>query len=119
MEPWNPFKRVVWIGLESPVTKSEVAKARPILKPIGSRNFYNRKYHAGRIAGLLKTGWNDDIQLDVGIPSLGYIPEWLVIDGNHRLAAAFFRGDKVINCNFSGSINYFMEMFPGVLRLKN
>lgn len=45
------------------------------------------EYHAQRIAFLVKHGWDDPIQID---------QNGFVLDGNHRLRAAAFRGDAEI-----------------------
>ncbi len=66
--------------------------------------------HEARIAWFVKHGWSDTIQLDVGVPSLGYCADWIVEDGNHRLAAAIYRGDKTINCGISGDLCYADEL---------
>ena len=59
--------------------------------------------HIGRIRYLVQHGWDDAIEIDVGVPALGYPgPEWPVTDGNHRLAAAQVRGDKTIRVDVAG-----------------
>lgn len=62
------------------------------------------EYHIKRIAWLMKTGWYDPIQIDVGIPDLGVFPEWYITDGNHRLYAAAARGDRRILAEVSGDV---------------
>lgn len=53
--------------------------------------------HCGRVRFLARQGWLDAIQIDVGVPSLGYSgPEWPVTDGNHRLWASILRGEAFI-----------------------
>lgn len=60
--------------------------------------------HAARIAWLVVNGWEDPIELDFGIPSLGH--SWYpLLDGHHRLAAAIFRQDPWIPANCSGSMD--------------
>ncbi len=66
--------------------------------------------HEARIAWLVKHGWGDTIQLDVGAPDLGCHVAWIVIDGNHRLAAAIYRGDKTIGCTIGGDLHYADEL---------
>lgn len=68
-------------------------------------------YHEERIAYLVKNGWNDPIQIDVGIPSMNCHVDWMVIDGNHRVAAAIMRGDTTISAQVGGSIDYAQELF--------
>lgn len=68
--------------------------------------------HAGRIAYLVLNRASDPISIDVGIPSMGYDgPEWGVSDGNHRLAAAIFRGDDTILADIDGEIEWIAECF--------
>ena len=66
--------------------------------------------HEARIAWLVKHGHEDTIQLDVGVPSLGCHVNWIVIDGNHRLAAAIYRGDETIDCTIGGDLCYADEI---------
>ncbi len=66
--------------------------------------------HEARIAWFVKHGWNDRIQLDVGAPDLGCHIDWIVIDGNHRLAAAIYRGDQIIDCTIGGDLRYADEL---------
>lgn len=67
--------------------------------------------HAGRIAYFVVHGWADTIGIDVGVPSLGCHIAWPVQDGNHRLAAAIYRGDETILADIDGSVNYAAELF--------
>lgn len=69
------------------------------------------KDHAARIAYFIVNGFKDPISLDVGIPSIGYCPEWIVVDGNHRLASAIFLEQPFIPVQFSGSVDFFKELF--------
>jgi hypothetical protein len=68
-------------------------------------------YHARRVAYLVSETNYPPIILDVGVP--GYRgPEYLIWDGNHRLAAALYRQDPWIAVDFSGAVSEFKEMFP-------
>lgn len=67
--------------------------------------------HAGRIAFLVANGWQDSIEIDVGVPSMRCYVEWPVLDGNHRLAAAHMRGDTEILALVSGDLDYALELF--------
>lgn len=58
------------------------------------------RYHAQRIAWLLTHGWTEPIRLDVGEPDRGLIRYWPLIDGNHRLLAAYYRGAETIRAVF-------------------
>lgn len=42
---------------------------------------------------------------------MGVHVDWIIRDGNHRLAAAFYRGDSTIRANVSGSQEYASELF--------
>lgn len=78
-------------------------------KPVGAGS--PALSHASRIAFLVKHGWEDAIEVDVGIPSMGYHVNWSVTDGNHRLAAAAYRGDEAILASVAGSLDYALELF--------
>ena len=68
--------------------------------------------HLGRIRYLIENDWSDPIDIDVGVPSLGYAgPAWPVTDGNHRLAAAALRGDVSIQVDIEGQIDHAAELF--------
>lgn len=70
----------------------------------------SRYVHAGRIAYFAVHGWDDSIDIDVGVPSMGCHVKWPVQDGNHRLAAAAVRGDEMIKAEIGGSIDYASEL---------
>ena len=55
-----------------------------------------RRWHIARIAHLAETiaKWMMDefIEFDFGVPGLGYVNlDWPILDGNHRLAACFYK----------------------------
>ncbi len=63
--------------------------------------------HIGRVLYLAQHGWNDAIEMDIGIPCLGYAgPSWPVLDGNHRLWAAALRGDHFIFVDVAGQVDH-------------
>lgn len=63
--------------------------------------------HIGRILYLARHGWTDAIEIDVGIPCLGYPgPGWPVTDGNHRLWAATLRKDAHILVDIAGQVDH-------------
>lgn len=63
--------------------------------------------HVGRIIFLAKQGWSDPVELDVGVPCLGYGgPSWPVTDGNHRLWAAVLRRDEMIDVLVAGQLDH-------------
>lgn len=45
------------------------------------------------------------------VPSLCYHLPWMVTDGNHRLAAAIFRGDLSIEASVAGELVYARRHF--------
>lgn len=68
--------------------------------------FGSYEYNVSRIAHFLEHGWmaiEDDpepISIDIGIE--GYMPFYLIADGNHRVAAAKLRGDRAIEVEITG-----------------
>ena len=68
-------------------------------------------YHAKRIAYLVRNPDATPIDIDVGIPSIGFVPSHLIMDGNHRAAAAIYRSDAWIAIAPSGSIALLRRMF--------
>jgi len=113
LEYWNPFKNHCWRGLQTPITIREIntAISKKILRSFPIKDGETtRGQHIQRIAYLIVNVSNHPIDIDVGIPELNYCPDWIVCDGNHRLAAAFYRNDKSIFAEVSGSCNYAKEL---------
>lgn len=112
----NPFRHDPWgIG---PLTRLTVTRAinrlrqkysrrgdKPMAGPCwamkGSKR-ERRRWHVERVAWLVVYGWDDPIEIDVGVPSLGCFPDWIVQDGNHRLAAAIYLGRRTILASCGG-----------------
>ncbi len=119
LEPWNPFESCVWVGISKPIRKEEVSVALECMtlrsEPIPDWNFISpaasRDEHVKRVAFFVINKDNNPIQIDVGVPELGCHVSWIIIDGNHRLAAAFYRNDLEIEADVSGSLNKINEMF--------
>ncbi len=65
--------------------------------------------HARRIAWFVRHGWSTPIDIDVGVPGF-WVPGWCVMDGNHRLAAAFVLGHADIEAEVSGSVDFAREL---------
>lgn len=106
----NPFDGCCWSGLDTPITKEEVMEAvekEQFSEPEEYENNieFDRADHVKRIAWFVVHGWTDPIGIDVGVPSLGAIPKWAVIDGNHRYAAAIIRGQNTILASLSGDVS--------------
>lgn len=69
-----------------------------------------RQFHIRRIAYLVVHGWRGAILLGVGVPAFGRQPDWIVEDGNHRHAAAIFKGDTHILAEICGDLDYAKEL---------
>lgn len=65
-----------------------------------------KDYHAARIAYLMSFGvkGSDVIDVDLGIPSKGYIPSRVIDDGHHRVIAAALL-DQPIRARAAGSVS--------------
>lgn len=102
--PWETSERVtrklVQTALRTGVLKGEPVQAQA-----------SAVEHAARIAYLIANSWDDAIEIDVGVPSMGCHIAWPVTDGNHRLAAAAYRGDKTILADVGGCLDYAMDLF--------
>jgi hypothetical protein len=42
---------------------------------------------------------------------MGYSMDWILTDGNHRLAAAIFSNLATVPVEFSGEVEFFKELF--------
>lgn len=119
LNDYDPFNVTCWHWLDTPITREEVQTALDS-NSLEKRccDEYNhlilkneaRKFHAERIAYLVVNKW-ENIWIDVGIPSLGLHVDWIVVDGNHRHAAARFRGDKKILADISGDVSLIKTIF--------
>jgi hypothetical protein len=107
----NPLKYSPWrtgtvsVGLIQHCINTKQLRAEPL-----ADRTTKAKDHAARIAWLVVNGWDDPIEIDVGVPSLGCHVRWPVLDGNHRLAAAAFKKDKHILANVSGEVEYAAQL---------
>lgn len=112
LEQWSAFERRIWRS--KPITKAEVKEAldKDRLEPKSFQTWTkeSRRRHIERVAYLVRHPNLEPIDIDVGIPVLRYAPDWPITDGNHRLAAAFYRGDKTIKADISGQIDYIEEL---------
>ena len=66
--------------------------------------------HARRIAWLVRNGWSDAILVDLGVPGWTDPAHWPIEDGNHRFAAAIFRGDLHIAAEVSGAVDQIRKL---------
>lgn len=113
---YNPFK--CWIELEKEITLKEIQNClnessenlteTPLFLFGNLKADKNllRENHIRKIAFFVKNGFDDPIQIDVGLPEMGHFNDYLIEDGNHRLAAAIFRNDENIKCIVTGSEEY-------------
>lgn len=105
-----------WLEGEDAITREEIQLAidsgdfHP--DPIAEEWYEDgvRDKHIQRIAYLAVHSWEDPIEIDVGIPVLSYWNDHIVIDGNHRLAAAIFRGDETIGACIAGQLDFAEEL---------
>jgi hypothetical protein len=102
----NPFDQTVWEGLDVPIMRSEVEVMLDYPLHPDQGPCKTRPDHARRIAWFVVNGWTDPIEVDVGVPHLNCWVRWMITDGNHRTAAAIYRGDPTIEGSFGGSIDY-------------
>lgn len=116
LQKWCCFDRECWRGIgDHPISRQEVEQAiqegrlRPRVVPLcinRPKPADIRKKHIERIAYLVVNLDPRPIDIDVGVPCMGAAVEWIVQDGNHRLGAAFYRGDLTIEAGISGQVDY-------------
>jgi hypothetical protein len=92
----SAFNHPTWVGdLSRPITKGEVRREIRLGNLLGHEasakafcgaKTIHRVDHARRIAFLVVQGWTDPIEINIEKSG------WIIADGNHRLAAAFYRG---------------------------
>lgn len=121
----NPFDGC-WPELDTPLTLRDVRFALeegvPELEPPFEFSWTEpppqrvlRLKHARKVAWFVENGFSKPLEIDVGVPSLGVLPSWPLIDGNHRFAAAVFRyqelgEDPLLPISVSGSVSYANEL---------
>ena len=114
----DPFSCDVW-NCGSILTKDEVANSiryrRYKVEPYPGQcgELWSHLDHASRVAYFVVFGWCEPIEVDVGVPYLGFMPQWPVSDGNHRLAAAIFTGLQVIDAEVSGDCELISQILAG------
>lgn len=117
LEYWDPIADNVWgCGL---ITDEEIRNYSGPLRYApakqNSAEFFDREFNIARIAYLLNNGWDaaegdtEPVTLDVGLR--GYTPAELIVDGNHRVAAAKLRGDETITVAIIGDVNKAIAVF--------
>jgi hypothetical protein len=108
---WSAFDNTIWFGMKNePITKEEVAQAleekRLRAEPVPIGNPVRptpRHQHVERIAWLVsqKQPWEGTVVVDVDAAMRG---QWGILYGNHRVAAAIYRGDATIKCRVHGHL---------------
>ena len=97
----NPLVNPPWDKLMEPITYQEIAEAsESTTEPKQAYDSFfgeSRQMHINRIAWFAIHGWHDaPIEINMNDVS------WVVWDGNHRLAAAIYRGDEMIWADVEG-----------------
>jgi hypothetical protein len=114
LEPWNPFQFCVWRGASGCIDDGSWQRGEtPVpLRRIAGTDLKSstRALHARRVAYLVMKPDAEPVMLDVGIPSMGGNVDWIITDGNHRLAAAFYRELPTIEASASGSVSCAKEL---------
>lgn len=120
----NPFNGC-WIELKSPITKEEVKACidkceqelthtpswiEVSMNPTKWPEETIRSNHIKKIAFFATNEMEKPISIDVGIPSLGCYVDYIIDDGNHRLAGAIYKGDLFIKAKVSGDVNHAKEL---------
>ncbi len=110
LEPYHPFNRAVW--MPERITRSGVARAiregRFERKPF-SNTSCEEKYgwdisrHESRVAHLVVNPAPDPVDIDIGIE--GPPMDGVMVEGNHRMAAAVYRYDTTLQAVVSGLVD--------------
>jgi hypothetical protein len=95
----NPYEGC-WLDVGTrPITLAEVssclAQGKERLSNTERRSAPRsaRSRHVQKIAFFVRNGYQEPLQIDVGVPQLGLHISYVVQDGNHRLAADIYRRD--------------------------
>lgn len=118
----NPFAHPLWddfiLGKEAIARyiKEKKFKGKPLTLsmkydphcPLSMASL--KKDHEMRVAWLVTHGWTDAIEIDVGIPALNHHVLHPVQDGNHRVAAAVFKGDSHILASCGGEVDLIEQL---------
>ena len=108
---WNPFNRNLWVTMNSPITRFEIAEVLQKDDLISPEvpvkmnliwDISSRSEHIKRIAWFVKY-YDEKYSIEIdGIP--GYCG-FTILDGNHRLAAVIYLEKPYIMAQMSGSID--------------
>lgn len=117
----NPLN--CWMDIENTITKDEInnyliKNPNPVLPPEPYRfNWFSpnlenaREDHIKRISYFVVNKSTKPILIDTMAPGL-------VDDGNHRLAAAYLKGDRTIDIEWCGIIDDMKMLFRRSCKLK-
>jgi hypothetical protein len=101
----NPFYGDPWgVALHKRDVRAALKERRLVAVP-------NTDDHAGRVAYFVVYEADKPIEIDVGVPVVGYYVDWMVTDGNHRLAAAIYAGRPSIAASVGGQLDYAKKLF--------
>ncbi len=111
-----PFEEEVWYGCRPEISFTEVQdcinrgdlESAPyeFISVVKSIEDWPRERHCQRVAWLVMNPAEDPIEIEISERGLD------LIDGNHRLHAAVFRGDRTVLCCFAGQIDMIYDHFP-------
>ncbi len=114
--PWEGVARLTVEGVREAIRDSFF---QPQEYSVATRpKAWSVEQHIARIAYLAAHGWEEPIEVDVGVPSLRCYVNWPVTDGNHRLAAAVVREDKFILSSVGGCCATMRQLFGRMYRPK-
>lgn len=88
--PWSGFDYIPLKVISSSLSKRDLLHPKDVIRNINC----SRRDHARRIAYLIIYPDNKPITI------FKRETKWPIKDGNHRLAAAIYRGDKYIDVNW-------------------
>lgn len=111
----DPTATWPWVAIPGGVTDfATIMALKPLPRPLteDENHGFDSTPHLRRIAHLVAVGWDDPIDLDVGL--MGNHDWWPVVDGNHRLFAAIVRGDEFIQVEVSGDQDLAVELLRPV-----
>lgn len=111
-----PFHSRIWQKCDKPITRKEIEEyvlSNKLQSPDIKVEFdpvckfwdlSSRDIHLKRIAWLVQN-FDDQfpIAIDFGVPNFG--GHFEIIDGNHRLLAAYFLGKEYVNAECSGAVS--------------
>lgn len=119
----DPFSQSPWWGYSISHTLIQYCIDNNLLlpEPYDEANLYHytkrgkwgeANGHVARVAYFVKNyeNFKEPISIDVGVPCLGCHVDWIILDGNHRFAAALFMGLDYIEAEVSGQVDYAEEI---------